>query len=212
MSGMEGMLLFITSRIAEFVGIILTIFLLFRGYRAKYVYLIGGIIIMSIILSLLSLVFKEYFLPIAIGDIVITLLLLGAILLYVVKNPEKTRDFTPPEDARCFYCNALIQKEDNLCLIRIGGATLYFDSFEHFLKFLREYDYFMREKGLPRGRVEDMFVKTYDTGEWRKVERVSVGKRGEELVALSDGGSSGELEKLIENFRKAVNPHSAGGT
>ncbi len=211
MSGMEGMLLFVTSRIAEFVGIVLTIFLFFKGYKAKYVYLVGVVIVISIILSLLSLVFKKYFLPIALGDILLTFLLLAGILLYVVRNPEKTRDFTPPEDARCFYCNALIQREEGLCLMKIGNSTIYFDSLEHFIKFLQEPEYFLKERNLPRGKVREVFIRNQETGEWKSVDKPVLDREGNPL-RNSENEEYVRVAELLSSFKKVVEAYSDGGT
>jgi len=204
MGGLEGMLLFVTSRIAEFAGIIITIFLLFKGYKARYVYLVGIIVLLSIVISLFSLYFKEYFLQLAIGDIVLTLLLLLGISFYVVRNPEKTRDFTPPDDARCLYCNAYITREESLCLLRINNRTFYFDSFDHLVKLMRESDYFLERGDLPRGKVHEIFVKTADTGNWKAFEKVVPSMNGDELVALEKGSSKEDLKELLESFKNRV--------
>lgn len=204
MGGLEGMLLFVTSRIAEFAGIIITIFLLFKGYKAKYAYIVGVIVLLSIIISLSSLYFKEYFLQLAIGDIVLTLLLLIGVTVYVVKNPEKTRDFTPPDDARCLYCNAYITNEEGLCMMRIDNRTFYFDSFDHLIKLMKESDFFLEKGELTRGKVHEVFVKTKDTGRWKRFEDVVPEKNGDEFVALEKGNSKNNLEELFEDFKNRV--------
>ena len=200
------MLLFVTSRIAEFAGIIITIFLLFKGYKAKYAYIVGIIVLLSIVTSLFSLYLKEYFLQIAIGDILTTLLLLIGITIYVVKNPEKTMDFTPPDDARCLYCNAFIAREDNLCVLRIGNRTFFFDSFDHLVKLMRESGYFLESGRLPKGEVSEVFVRTSDTGQWKRFEDVSVSTNGDELVALEKGGGKGKLKELLKDFKNSLRP------
>ncbi|MDQ7082856.1 MAG: hypothetical protein Q9N34_07860 [Aquificota bacterium] len=54
MDGLEGMVLVVTSRVVEFIGIIMTFYLFFKGYRAKYVFIVGGIVLISITSSLVS--------------------------------------------------------------------------------------------------------------------------------------------------------------
>ncbi len=198
------MLLFVTSRIAEFAGIIITIFLLFRGYKAKYAYIVGVIVLLSIVTSLFSLYFKEYFLQLAIGDILVTLVLLIGVTIYVVRNPEKTRDFTPPDDARCLYCNAYITREEGLCLMKINNRTYYFDSFDHLVKLMKESDYFLEKGDLPRGKIHEIFVKTNDTGNWKRFENVIPERNGDELVALERGKRRSDLKELLEDFKNRV--------
>jgi hypothetical protein len=145
---------------------------MFKGYKAKYVYLVGGIVLLSITVSLFSLLVREYFLLFALGDILITLALLGGILIYVVRNPEKTKDLTPPEDARCLYCNAYITREEGLCYLKVDSKGIYFDSLDHLKKFMKEVDFFLERKEIPRGRVVEAYAQTSDEGRWKKIENI----------------------------------------
>lgn len=204
MGGIEGMFLFVTSRIAEFAGIIMTIFLMFKGYKAKYVYLIGAIVLISITLSLFSLLYREYFLILATGDILLTLTLLLAILVYVIKNPEKTKDFTPPEDARCPYCNAYITSEKEISIMTIANRTLYFDSADHLVRFLREADFFIEKGDLPEGEVGEVFFKIPEKGEWRSAQRVRIEVNGDRYIATASDEPDPLLKKLLDGLKNRL--------
>ena len=207
MGGLEGMLLVVTSRVVEFIGIIATFYLFFKGYKARYVYIVGGIVLLSITLSLSGVFLRDYFFQIAIGDLIITCLLIFGVLLYVVSNPEKTKDFTPPEDARCPLCNALIVKEDNLCTMKIGNYTLYFDSCDHLIKFLKEVEFFLSNGRVPRGRVSEVFLKAKDTGSWRKPSRIQVVEENGTYVAYENPPEDVkvlDLKDLLADFKNKV--------
>ncbi len=207
MGGLEGMVLVVTSRVVEFIGIIMTFYLFFKGYKAKYVFIVGGIVLVSITSSLVSVFFRDYFYQIAIGDLVITCLLLLGVLIYVIRNPEKTKDFTPPEEARCPFCNALIVSEEGLCTMKVGNHTLYFDSCDHLIRFLKEVDFLMEAGKVPKGEVSDVFLKTADTGSWRSASRVQVVEREGSYVAYErppEGGKVLDLEGLLADFQNKL--------
>ncbi len=202
MSDLEGIVLIATSRILEFFGIITTIFLMFKGYRTRYVFMVGGIVLFSVVVSLTGLLYREYIHYIALADIVITSLVLGGIVLYVMRHPERTKDFTPPDSVRCPVCRVFIINEDELCTMRIGHHTYYFDSFDHLVKLMKEIDFFLERNSLPRGEVRDIFVKTRDTGRWRKLEDVHVVEENGTLHALEKpAGGEINLEELLKAFK-----------
>ncbi len=204
MADLEGIVLIATSRILEFIGIITTIFLMFKGYRTRYVFMVGGIVLFSILFSLTGLVYREYVHYIALADILITSLVLGGIVLYVMRHPERTRDFTPPDSVRCPVCRVFIVGEDELCTMRIGHHVYYFDSFDHLVKMMREVDFFLERNSLPRGEVSDVFVRTKDTGRWRRIEEVHAVEEKGVLHALEKppvGGGELDLKELLETFK-----------
>jgi hypothetical protein len=201
------MVLVVTSRIVEFLGIIMTFYLFFKGYKAKYVFVVGGIVLLSITSSLVSLFVRDYFYHIALGDLAVTCLLLFGVLLYVVRNPEKTRDFTPPEDARCPFCNALIVREEGLCTMRVGNHVLFFDSCDHLVRFLKEAEFLLAKGKVPKGKVSDVFLKTADTGVWRTPDKVKVVEREGTYTAYENPPGEGEsldLKGLLADFKNKV--------
>lgn len=207
MGGLEGMLLVVTSRAVEFIGIVMTFYLFFKGYKAKYVYLVGAVVLLSITSSLTSVFFREYFFEIAIGDLLITCLLLFGILAYVVKNPERTRDFTPPEEARCPFCNALIVKEEELCTMKVGSRTLYFDSCDHFVRFLKEVDFLEKRGSVPKGKVSEVFLRARDTGNWKSISNITVVEEEGVYTAYErppEGAKVLNLEGILADFKDKV--------
>ncbi len=207
MGGLEGMLLVVTSRIVEFLGIVLTFYLFFKGYKAKYVFMVGGVVLLSISSSLVGIFIRDYFYHIAIGDLLITCLILLGILIYVVRNPEKTKDFTPPEDARCPFCNALIVKEEDLCTMKIGNHTLFFDSCDHMVRFIKEADFLLNSGKVPKGEVSEVFLRTTDTGVWRSASKVHVVEREGTFRAYEkppEGAEPLDLEGLLADFKDKV--------
>ncbi len=207
MGGFEGMVLIIVSRVLEFIGIIITFFLMFRGYKVKYVAIVGGIVLFSITVSLIGLLFREYLYIIALLDMIFTAIVLFGVVLYVIKHPEKTKDFIPPENARCPFCKVYITREDELCTMKVGSYTYFFDSCDHLIKFMKEADFFIERKELPFGDVRDVFVKTKDTKEWKKIEDVEVVENNgtyEAYVKAPEGKSRINLKEILESFKNKV--------
>ncbi len=199
----ETTILIVLSRVVEFLGIITTIFLMFKGYKLRYVFLVGGVVVLSLVVSVLGLFAKEYLEYIALTDLLLTASVLGGVAFYVSRHPERTKDFTPPENCRCPVCNVLIVNEDELCTMKIGNYTYYFDTCDHMIKLLKEADFFLEKKDLPGGEVKDIYVKAKDTGRWRKIENVKVVEEGGTYRAYekADGKEVLDLEKLLESFK-----------
>ncbi|GEM_PF-2373016 len=207
MADLEVIVLIATSRILEFIGIVVTIFLMFRGYKARYILIVGGIVLFSILISLTGLFYREYIHFIALADVIITSIVLGGVILYVSKNPEKARDFTPPDSVRCPVCKVLIVKEEEICTMRIGHHTYYFDSFDHMVKMMKEIDFFIERNSIPKGKVRDVFVKTKDTGRWIRIEKVKVLEKEGVYYAyekLPEGEEHKDLKELFNRFKNKL--------
>lgn len=202
----ETLILVILTRFVEFLGILATFYLMFKGYRLKYIIVVGGIVLASLLVSVAGFVFREYIALIAAADLVVTALVLLGVLIYVSKNPEKTRDFTPPANARCPVCNVLIINEDELCTMSVGGYTFYFDSCDHLVKLMKEVDFFLEHKKLPKGEVKDVFVKTKDTKRWKKIESVHIVEEGGVYRAYEKEGKgeSLDIKGLLETFKNKL--------
>ncbi len=203
----ETTILIVLSRVVEFLGIITTIFLMFRGYKLRYVYLVGGIVVLSLVSSIAGLLVREYLEYVALADLLITAGVLGGVILYVSKYPEKTKDFTPPERCRCPVCNVQIIKEDEICTMKVGNYTYYFDTCDHLVKLFKEVDFFLSRNDFPKGKVKDIYVKTKDTGRWKKIENAYIVEEEGFYRAYErrqDGKEILDLKELIENFKKRV--------
>ncbi|NPB07637.1 MAG: hypothetical protein GXN96_01760 [Aquificae bacterium] len=170
----ELFVVIVFSRFLELAGIVISIFLILKGYRLRYVIATAGIVALSLSVSLTGLLFKEYFYYIAGANAVLTASLLAGLLLYVVRNPEKTRDFTPPKNARCPVCDVLILKEEGLCSVKIDDYTYYLDSCDHLVKFLKNVDFLMEKGVIYGGELKEVYIKAEDTGRWKKPESVKV--------------------------------------
>ncbi|WP_457600678.1 hypothetical protein [Hydrogenivirga sp.] len=203
----ETTILIVLSRVVEFLGIVTTIFLMFRGYKLKYVYMVGGIVVLSLISSVAGLLAREYFEYIAIADLLLTAVVLGGVILYVSLNPEKAKDFTPPEKCRCPVCNVLILNEDELCTMKIGNYTYYFDSCDHMVKLMKEIDFFLERNNLPSGNVRDIYVRTKDTKRWKRLENVSVVEEEGVYRAYErppEGKETLNLKEVLDKFKDRI--------
>jgi hypothetical protein len=201
----ETTILIVLSRVVEFLGIITTIFLMFKGYKLKYVYMVGGVVVLSLIFSLTGLLVREYFEYIALADLLMTAGVLGGVILYVAKNPEKAKDFTPPEKCRCPVCNVFIVKEDELCTMKIGNYTYYFDSCDHMVKLMKEVDFFLERNNLPQGDVGEIYVKTKDTGRWKKLENAYIVEEEGVFYAYENPKENAlELKDILERFKDRI--------
>ncbi len=201
-------LLMLITRILEFLGIITTIFLMFKGYKLRYVYIVGGVVVLSILISILGLFFKDYFVYLAVGDLVVTAFVLGGVILYVTLNPEKAKDFTPSDNIRCPVCNVYIINEDGLCTMRIGNYTYYFDSCDHMIKMMKEIDFLLSRRNFPKGEVKDMYVKTKDTGRWKKLEDVYIVEDKGVFYAYEkppENGNTLDLKEVLDHFKNRLN-------
>ncbi len=203
----ESTVLIVLSRVVEFMGIVTTIFLMFKGYKLKYVYLVGGVVVLSLVSSLLGLLARDYFEYIALADLLLTASVLGGVVLYVSRNPEKTKDFTPPDSCRCPVCKVQIIKEEELCTMRIGGYTYYFDTCDHLIKLIQKVDFFLSRNELPRGEVRDIYVKARDTGRWRSIEKVHIVEEDGVYRAYEkpkDGGRVLNLKEIFDEFKEKL--------
>ncbi len=88
--------------------------------------------------------------------------------------------------------------------MKINNRTYYFDSFDHLVKLMKESDYFLEKGDLPRGKIHEIFVKTNDTGNWKRFENVIPERNGDELVALERGKRRSDLKELLEDFKNRV--------
>ncbi len=183
MKSWDVMLLILTSRLVEFAGILLIIVFVFNKIKTRYIFINAAIVVGSILISLLGFFFKDYFYYIAVGDFVITLLLLLGLTLYVFLNPEKTKEFVPPEDARCPVCNVLITNEDQICTLRVGNYTYFFDSCDHLIKLFKDLEFFIDKGSVLKGRFKDIYVKTKDTDRWKKLENAKIVLEGDTYYA-----------------------------
>ena len=193
----------VLTRLLEAVAIVISIFLAFKGYKLRYVVATASIVFLSILTNLVGLVFREYFPYIASVNFIITALLLGGLVFYVVKNPEKTKNFTPPKGARCPVCNVLIIREDELCTAKIGNYTYFFDTCDHLIQLLKEPDFFVKRGNIFKGNLEEVYVKTKDTGRWKKLENAKIVEEKGKLTPYENPPPNSKVINLKEILDRA---------
>ena len=91
--------------------------------------------------------------------------------------------------------------------MKVGNYTYYFDTCDHLVKLFKEVDFFLSRNDFPRGEVKDIYVKTKDTGKWKKIENVYIVEEDGFYRAYEkrqDGKEILDLKELIENFKKSV--------
>ena len=193
------------TRILELIGIVITIFLIFKGYKLRYAIYVGIVVIVSLIISFLGLINRQYFIQITLADIAFTTLALAGIVYYVIKNPEKTRDFTPSGEVRCPVCNVLILKEDELCTVKIGDYTYFLDSCDHLVKLFENAEFLLKRKSIYKGEIKEAFVKTVDTKRWKKLDDVKIVEEDGKYKAYENPPASAKVLNVKELINKAKN-------
>ncbi len=193
------------TRFLELIGIVLTIFLILKGYKLRYAIYVGIVVIVSLIISFLGLINREYFIQITLADITFTTLALAGIVYYVLKNPEKTKDFTPPKEVRCPVCNVLILNEDELCTVKIGDYTYYLDSCDHLVKLFENAEFLLKKESIYKGELKEAFVKTVDTKRWKKLDEVKIVKENGKYKAYENPPNSSKVLNIKELIDKAKN-------
>jgi len=176
----------ILTRFMEAIAIIVSIYLAFNGYKLRYVLATAGVFLMSVALNLTGLIFRPYFIYFAVTSIILSALILIGLITYVRKNPERARSFSLPENVRCPVCNVLILREDELCTAKIGNYTYYFDTCHHLVQLLKEPDYFVERGSIFKGELKEIFVRTKDTGKWKKFTEVKLVEEDGRLVAYEN--------------------------
>ncbi|AAC07391.1 hypothetical protein [Aquifex aeolicus] len=193
----------ILTRFMEAIAIIISIYLAFNGYKLRYVLATAGVFLLSVLINLTGLIFRPYFIYFSLASIFLSALILTALILYVKKNPEKTKSFSLPENARCPVCNVLILKEDELCTAKIGNYTYYFDTCHHLVQLLKEPDYFVERGNIFKGELKEVFVKTKDTKKWKKFSEVKLVGEDGRLVAYENPPKGAKVINPEEILRES---------
>ncbi|GAB6066501.1 hypothetical protein JCM9492_15960 [Aquifex pyrophilus] len=201
----EVAVVIVMTRFLEAIAIVLAIYLALKKYKLRYVIAPAGIVFLSVLTNLIGLIYREYFPVIASVNFLITALLLSLLVFYVVKNPEKTRDFTPPKETRCPVCNVLILREDELCTAKIGDYTYFFDTCHHLVQLLREPEYFLEKGSVFKGDIKEIFVKTKDTKRWKKLDNVKLVEENGKVVPYENPPQNAKVLDPKELLRGAQN-------
>ncbi len=197
----EAVFLVALSRAMELLGIVIIIILAMNKIHPKYIYIIAGLIVSSVLFSIVSLFFKGIFYPLSIGFTFLVGLISAGIGIYAYTNKEKTVYLVPEEGERCPVCSKYIRQDlPTLTYLKIDNIELFFDNFDHLIKFLRDLDFYKKMKGLPirSGKVDEILVRAKDTGNFKYPQNLYVVLEGEEFVAYEKEPKGGEYYTFKE--------------
>ncbi|NPA32597.1 MAG: hypothetical protein GXO04_03120 [Aquificae bacterium] len=206
----ELALVIVLTRFLEALAIVLSIFLAMKGYKLRYVVLTVLLVALSVGVSVGALAFREHFALIVSANLLLTFTLLSLLILYVVKNPERTKSFSPPPGARCPVCNVLILRDDDICTAKIGDYTYFFDSCDHLVQLLKDPKFFLERKSVYPGKLKEVYVKTKDTKRWKDIKNVKLVERDGKLFAYEKAHSSAESVSTEELLKRAQNVLGGG--
>ncbi len=204
------MILIVSSRFLELVGIIMIIFFAIKRYKAKYIYYTTLIILISISISAVAIFIREYFVPLSITSTVVSSALLAWLILYVIKHRESTLEIRPDEGERCPVCTAFI-KEDipELSTLTMDEVMLFFDSPDHLIKFLEDPVFYIKQRKLPVRRltVESIIVKAKDSGKFREIKNVKLVEEEDKIEAYDNPPAGSKIipyEEIIKRYNSSV--------
>ncbi|ADC90200.1 hypothetical protein Thal_1571 [Thermocrinis albus DSM 14484] len=159
-------LLVILSGLLRATGIALVIYFIFSGARLRYVFLtviitIGGIFsaVLGFILGILSF-YHALLYEVFAGLVLISLVYMARREKTVLPKPK-----LPPQ-ARCALCGAYIKPHDNYSAAKCGDTVLFFESPEHLIRFLEDFDTYVKAKELNLKEPSHIFVRS--EGAWRR--------------------------------------------
>jgi len=208
-----GMILIVSSRFLELVGIIMIIFFAIKKYKARYIYYTTFIIFVSISISAAAIFLKEYFIPLSIASTVISSLLLLGLIIYVIKHREETLDIQPQEGERCPVCTAFVRDTtEGLSTLTVDDVTLFFDSPLHLLKFMEDPLFYIKQRRLPVTKLEfeNIFIKSKDTKKFREPSHLRFVYRGEDIEAF-ENPPKGEETYTFEDILKRMKVNQDAG-
>ncbi len=171
------MILVVSSRFLELLGIIMIIFFAIKRYKAKYIYYTTLIILISISISAVAIFIREYFVILSLTSTIVSSILLGLLIIYVIKNRESTLEIIPEEGERCPVCTAFVKENSpGLATLTMDNVMLFFDSVDHLVKFLEDPVFYIKQRRLPIRKfdIEALIVRTKDTGKFREINRVFI--------------------------------------
>ncbi len=201
------MILIVSSRFLELVGIIMIIFFAIKRYKARYIYYTTLIIFVSISISAAAIFLKEYFVPLSIASTVISSLLLLGLIIYVIKHREETLDIHPQEGERCPVCTAFVKDTmEGLSTVTVDDVTLFFDSPLHLVRFLEDPIFYIKQRRIPVSKLEfeNLFIKAKDTKRFREPSHLKFVYEGEELEAFENppkGKESYTFEAILKRIK-----------
>ncbi len=204
------MILIVSSRFLELIGIIMIIFFAIKRYKAKYIYYTTLIVLISISISAIAIFIRDYFVPLSITSTVVSSALLAWLIIYVIKHRESTLDIKPEEGERCPVCTAFI-KEDlpELSTLTMDEVMLFFDSVDHLIKFLEDPVFYIKQRKLPIRKltVESIIVRAKDSGRFREITNVKLVEEEGRIVAyekVPEDVSPTPYEEITKRYNSNV--------
>ncbi|MGB9873523.1 MAG: hypothetical protein ACPLRS_00975, partial [Hydrogenobacter sp.] len=126
--------LFILSRLLEFINIGIIFLFAVRGVPTKYIYAVLLLTILSLLSFVVSLFFKgDTALKVSFLVALVSFVSVLSIAVYALRRTGV--DIVLPEDARCPVCSAFVRPQSAFAL-QMGNTYLFFDQEEHLIKFL----------------------------------------------------------------------------
>ena len=165
-----GYLLMVVSRLLEMFGFLMAAIMIVKGIALRFIFSAAGVSILAMIGAIYSFLTGSVPVHVSFGIDAAGALLVSAITYYGFVHKRKSRLKAPPipKDHRCPVCTAFVKEEDQYVVAREGKDLFYFDSREHFKKFVENFKYYKNLRKLNIYRIEDVYDKTY--GKWYTLE------------------------------------------
>ncbi len=154
--------LLILARLLEMFGFFLVLLMVFKGIAMRFILGVTGTTITAMTTSIYS--FFTGRVPISLSfaiDIVGAILALF-ITCYGFIYTKKSRFKPPPipKECRCPVCSVFVKKTDDYLVAREGKDLVYFDSIDHFKKFIENFDDYKVLRKLSIIHVEEVYDKS----------------------------------------------------
>ncbi|MCS7196107.1 MAG: hypothetical protein RMH93_06830 [Aquificaceae bacterium] len=157
-----GHILVVLARLLEMFSFGVVLLFIFRGIAVKYVFITAGLTVGGILLSIFGYLggYLSPFTSFGIDAVVFFAVVGTAFYAFMEKREKKIMPPPPPsKGVRCPVCGAFVKPEDEYAVAREGNDLLYFDTLEHLLSFLENFQEYKRLKRLNFRKIEDVFCK-----------------------------------------------------
>lgn len=166
-----GHIIVILARLLEMFSFGIVLVFIFSNVALKHVFITAGLTVGGILVSIFGYLggFLSPFASLGVDLFVFFTVLSIAFYAFMEKREWKIKPPPhPPKGSRCPVCGAFVKTEDEYAVAREGRELIYFDSVEHMLSFLENFQEYKRLKKLNFRKVEDVFCKKGKS--WVKVE------------------------------------------
>ncbi len=167
-----GHLLMIASRLLEMWGFLLVLLMVFKGIALRFILMVAGTTLTAMTTAVYSFFTGKVPVMASFGVDLIGAFLVSGITYYAFLHKRKSRLKAPPmpKNERCPVCTAFVRETDQYVVAREGQDLFYFDSREHFKKFMENFEDYKSLRKLHLLRVEDVYDKDLDR--WMSVSEL----------------------------------------